>query len=345
MSVPAPTTFRFGDLPPELADMVVNSLGGDDQRSVAQTSTALRDKTSALYLQNYVQTPGLISTYDASQEDPPAQPTNHYLMMRSFSLKGKTLGMTGGSALVDRVTAKASVFHPDSQLQLAKARWNCKVIGLIPLLKLIPAARACLIQIARIESDQEKYERIIAWIKSHPDDVAGLKRADILRCRKENVQNFVTPHFFILQGKVYNMVPKGIGLFRGLQHLSFYNNLLNEVPPEIVALPLRTLNLGANSFNRMPPVIPTLRNLFIEQNRGRFSFDEVANYIRSYIEKGGEYIKISLDREYFEDERYQGLILEIAAAGTHTLRLELIQGQSVFIVEKNLEATQPLYEE
>jgi hypothetical protein len=283
-----------------------------------------RRTVQAHYLLQYPETPGLVQTYDASQPEDAkfSEPrSNSYFKDRAISLADKTHRRFGGSAFLKRSIGDSSELYPGSQSEMGKGHWNCKVIGLIPLLRKIPAARDCLLQVAQTQSDMEKFAIMKGWIRSRPMDVNRLTVAEIIRCKAADVQQFVKPIFFPLQGKLYNHLPKEIKYFTGLQKLSLYNNYLSEVPQEIAALQLKELNLGANYLRGMPPVIPTLRSLSIVQNENRFDFGDVSRFIQSYIQKGGEYLVITLDRPYFEDPRYQELIELIASQGTHTLKL------------------------
>jgi hypothetical protein len=347
MSAPAPITFNIvrDKLPEELQDVVMSDLDGPALLEESKQSLEARKQVQAHYLMQYPETPGLVQTYDASQ--PPetvfSQPrSKQYLKDRAVSLADKTKRLVGGPGLIDRVADNSSQLYPGSQAAMAAARWNCKVVGLIPFLRKIPAARDCLTQVAQTQSDMEKFVVMEGWIKTHPVDVNRLAQIEIIRCRAQDVQVYVKPIFYALQGKVYNLLPKAIKHFTGLQKLSLYNNFLSEVPIEITALPLLELNLGANYLKTMPPAIPSLRRLSIVQNQNEFAFEDVAAYINTYIQKGGEYIQIILDRPYCEDPQYQELIDLVASRGTHILRLELKDGQSVFTVEKVLDATQPL---
>lgn len=347
MSAPAPTTFSLAQarLPPELLDEVMGDMDGLDLLQESLKDPLARRKVQQYYLSQYPKTAGLIATYDASQPEDTvfAVPrSKSYLQARSTSLAEKTNRLVGGAGLVERAVGQSSDLYHVAQAAMAAGRWNSKVIGLIPLLKKIPTARDCLSLVAETPSDSEKFVIMKNWIKTHPDDVRRLSAAEIIRCRAEDVGAFVKPIFYALQGKVYNLVPREIKFFTGLQKLSFYNNFLSEVPAEIATLPLLELNLGANFLKKMPPAIPTLRRLNIAQNREQLRFEDIAGFIREYIEKGGEYIEITLDRS--DDPRFQELIGIIASSGTHTLKVDQKDGQSVFTVERVLEATQPLEE-
>ncbi len=347
MSAPAPITFSGvqSRLPSELLDVVMGGMDGTDLLQESQKDPLSRRKVQQYYLSQYPQTAGLIATYDASQPDETlfSSPRSQaYLHARSTSLAEKTNKLVGGSGLVERAVGQSSDLYHGAQAVMAAGRWNSKVIGLIPFLRKIPAARDCLSLVAQTPSDLDKFGIMKNWIKTHPDDVLRLSTAEIIRCRVQDVQAFVKPIFYALQGKVYNLIPKEIQYFTGLQKLSFYNNLLSEVPAEIGALPLLELNLGANFLRKMPPAIPTLRRLYIAENREQLRFEDIAHFIREYIEKGGEYIQITLD--LCNDPKYQELIDMIASSGTHALKLEQKDGHSVFTIEKVLEPTQPLEE-
>ena len=291
MSAPARTTFSLVRdwLPSELVDEVMGGMDGPDLLQESLKDPLSRRRIQQHYLCKYPETPGLVATYDASQPDDTLLPTPRskaYLQARSTSLAEKTNKLVGGSGLVERAVGQSSDLYHGAQAAMAAGRWNSKVIGLIPLLKRIPAARDCLSLVAQTPSDSDKFGIMKNWIKTHPDDVLRLSAAEIIRCRVEDVQAFVKPIFYALQGKVYNLIPKEIQYFTGLQKLSFYNNFLSEVPAEIGALPLLELNLGANFLRKMPPAIPTLRRLYIAENREELRFDDVAHFIREYIAKG-----------------------------------------------------------
>lgn len=217
---------------------------------------------------------------------------------RARSLACKVEALVGGRNLVDE---GVSIYYPGAQLEMATKRLNCKVIGLIPLLQQIPAARACLKQVAQSISDKDKYECMKTWIQAHPVEVDRLSEIELIQYTADKVKQFVQPIFYPVGAKVYNLIPREIKYFTGLRKMTLDNNYIAGFPEEFSELHLEHLSVQMNPLKKLPPPIPTLKTLHLERNLGQFKKEDIEAFIRGYAQNGGQWIAIFLDPEHLDD--------------------------------------------
>lgn len=316
---------------------IFGCLDPKSQQRFSGVSQNCRKMAFGQYTEQLQQEPDLLDAYAHSQsqsQDAAVLPkTEEEIKRKAASLVQKIRCLVGGAPFLERISNEASLFHSASQKRCVKGLYNCKTIGLIPFLKAIPAAQECLQQLGTFPTNQKKFNSLVEWIRTHRDEVAALRELTVVDCVKNDVKTHVLPTFYTIPGKVYNLVPGSIRYFKGLEKISFYNNLLSSLPPQIRGLTnLKVLNIGKNYFQKMPPVIPSLHSLSLLENEYPLAFEDVASFIQEYIRQGGEDLQIHLNKENLADPRYQSFIKEIGLQNTHTLKFE---GETTLFLKKN----------
>lgn len=340
-----PTHRTIGSLPEGIGDeMLYECMTASQLRTVEDVSTTTREQVQSFYKRKYPS--DVLDAYQISQN---SQEDGHQkkalcLKERAVSLIEKTDALVGGKGVLNRATGngRASGTHHDVQQELAEQRWNAKAVGLIAFLKLVPEARDLLERVKAIESSQGKYLAMREWLKTQ---TPALTEARIVRIREQDVSEYVRPTFFPFRGtKVLNCIPRAVQFFRNLIKLELQNNLLCCLPARIARLGLQELDLSFNSFQKMPPVIKTLRRLNIQCNQV-FQFDDIQDYIRNYIRDGGRNLTIFMDQRYASLRDFRALIQEVEVEGTHTISVSNENSTCVIRIYEQIPETLPLSQE
>lgn len=341
MSAQAPTTPKLDSLPPEIeARMLYELFEPKDLSNFAKVCGKRQRGVQKFYESKYSSTVLAAFGSQSSQAEKKGRMTLD-LSKRSLSLVHKTDQLVGGRFVLNSATQNkgVSVRHHDVQQKLAKKFWNTKTVGLVALLKVVPEAKDLLKTIKSIKSIEEKYLAMEVWLKSH---TPNLTHACVVRIKERDVIEYVIPSFMFLPGgKALNCIPSALKYFKNLTKLELQNNLLNSLPGCVSGLGLKELHLFHNFFKKMPPVIPTLEKLSLERN-GTFLFDDIASYIRMYIEAGGKGLTITMDKCYASEKRFESLIKEIESEETHDLSVSNQNDLCVIEIFETIPVTQPL---
>jgi len=186
------------------------------------------------------------------------------LQQRADSLVRKTENLFGGRSFVYRATEfdQISSRHPDVLDQMAKARWNSKLIGIYPFLKAIEGGEDFLRALDPRRSDRENFLIITRWIEDHPRRTQDVVAVSICGFTRENVPEFRSL-FYDLGGKNYNYIPITVGHFKGLRTLLLVNNHLNlaSFPDRIGDLPIQKLDLSWNPLEAVPECVARMNRL------------------------------------------------------------------------------------
>lgn len=318
MSAPARTTFNA--LPSDLVNQVLGYLGPSSLEAYAEIDPITVDEH---YVEKIAENREILRAYAASQEL--QQPLKRGIKRRRETFTKEMQALLGVAPFIAKRQLRGrSILGDALQLQLARLRWNCKAIGLIPFLRAIPEAAECLSAVAALKSSEEKFNTMLEWIGQNPGPASQLRELEIVQCRIEHIQAFVLPILFPSSEKVYNRVPKEISLFTGLKTLSLRNNRLNTLPDSMKGMALEELDIGANSFKKVPPVIPSLRRLTLTGNP--IPFNEIAAYVLGHIREGGGDLEIGLDP--VSRAEFRQLRLETPAS--HSLSM----GEGVLFIKK-----------
>lgn len=321
MSALAPTTFNA--LPSDLLNQIFCYLGPSSLEEYAEVDPKTRAQVDEHYVEKIAENREILRAYAASQEL--QQPLKRGIKRRRETFTKEMQALLGVAPFIAKRQLRGrSILGDALQLQLARVRWNCKAIGLIPFLQAIPEAAECLSSVAALKSSEEKFNTMLEWIGQNPGPASQLRELEIVQCRIEHIQAFVLPILFPSSEKVYNRVPKEISLFTGLKTLSLRNNRLNTLPDSMKGMALEELDIGANSFKKVPPVIPSLRRLTLTGNP--IPFNEIAAYVLGHIREGGGDLEIGLDP--VSRAEFRQLRLEIPAS--HSLSM----GEGVLFIKK-----------
>lgn len=346
MSVQAPTTYnrsaynslalRLGE---GLEDLVFDYLNKQDHGRYSQASRDSHSDVELYYKRKYLESSDLMDAFFSQEEEVPQAKGD--LRKRAVSLVAKTKKMIGGEQEVRRAIATGSIYHHRSQIALANFRWNCKLIGLFPFIQQIPAARQILADIARMSCDRMQFREMEKWLVSHPDEVSQVTHLEIPAFQVRQVSHFTRPLLNGLGKKIYNLLPNAIGCFTGLETLIIDSNRLTYFPPSFAKLRLIHLSAKNNYFQEMPPPLKTLRHLDLSQNYYLFEIEQITSFILGYISQEGQFIQIYMNGSYAKDPKIQNWI-EAFSSDTHEVTMKVRNMQTLILVSKKLDLTQPL---
>jgi len=341
MSVPAPTTsdVLLGRYQEGVDYLVFDLLSPSQLNELENTSWAVKRHVQGYYRSKYPNIPDLMDAFEASQGET-SEEKKCTLKEKAVALIAKSKRLHGGEFVLHKATnyRSANIFHQRSQTRIAAFRWNCKVIGLLPFLQKIDAARQMLKGVRGIESDCQKFKVMQEWMLRNPQHVKSLVDLRVDAYHPKNLKKVTQPKQESKRILIY--LPDEVGCFTELKTLSLNFNGLTELPDALGKTKVETLEVRGNFFKEMPTAIPTLRSLYLTQNFHEFTAEKVDAFIRQFLVNGGQSIRVFLDEEYHEKFKEKKFISEI---GTHEVNIELQNGETILTVSKILESlTQPL---
>lgn len=352
MSAAVPTThkpFRWTDLPEGIRDGgVFDCLDPETLHSVQRVSKRGHQETEGHYLRRIdstVQAAILSQTQSQTEEGASQQDRLPKRRRRAIRLLEGAGKLVGGSKRVRDATQNGAIsrIHPEVLRDVADGQYFCKVVGMIPILKVISGGTNVLEAIKQVDSNRDKYQAVKAWMQEHKGQVESVREVTITNCRYSDISEYISGNFLALRGKVYNLLPRAIGMLKGLTKLNVCNNLLVSVPRQLKGVPLEELDLSNNKLSKMPHAIKTVRKLNLERN-GTFQFDDIERYIRSLIQEGGTYQQIFMDLSYSALPQFTKLCSEIEEEGSYTLSVERVDGSTKITILETIPDTLPLEE-